>query len=65
MNGVGSVCFVCRRTITEEDVDNSNKPMKMMSIPGWVHRKCKIDSESLIMGTSHNYQDLTGEIEKL
>ena len=63
--GIDTMCFICRREITEDDLENKNKPMRMMSIPGFVHRKCKIDSEGFIMGTKFNEIDLTEEIKNL
>jgi hypothetical protein len=65
--GVGTRCFICRKMITQEDCDPKarNRPMKMMSIPGFVHRKCKIIGSSFFIGTETNVQDLTNEIDKL
>jgi hypothetical protein len=65
MIGLNEICFVCRKTITQEDVEKNNRPMKMMSIPGFVHRKCKIGCENIIMASKFNEVDLTNEIKKL
>lgn len=63
--GLNKICFVCRKKITEDDIKNNNRPMKMMSIPGFIHRKCKIDSESFIINNSFNDKDLSKEVDKL
>jgi len=63
--GIGKKCFVCQKIITELDVEKNNRPMKMMSIPGFVHRKCKIESDSFVVGTSFNSKDLTKEVNDL
>lgn len=65
MNGLNSICFICRKKITEKDIEKNNRPMTMMSIPGFVHRKCKIGGESFIIETKFNEKDLTNEIKKL
>jgi len=67
MEGENTVCFICRKLITEDDCDISknNRAMKMMGVPGYVHRKCKIDSGSFFIGTSYGQTDLTNEIKKL
>lgn len=65
MEGLGTICFICRKKITEDDEENKNKAMRMQSIPGFVHRKCKIGGEALIIGTKFNEVDLTNEINKL
>ncbi len=65
MQGLNTICFICRKKITEEDVENKNRPMRMQSLPGFVHRKCKIGGEACIIGTKFNEVDLTNEIEKL
>lgn len=67
MIGINTKCFICMKIITSEDAkpENNNRPMKMMSIPGFVHRKCKIGGEADIMDTAFNETDLTKEIDKL
>lgn len=57
--GLNTICFVCSKKITEEDaVEKNNPPMKMMGVPGWIHRKCKKDSESFLINSHFNYKEL-------
>jgi len=61
--GIGTKCFVCSKIITEDDCsdDNNNPPMKMMGIPGFIHRKCKKDTESFLINNSGNYKELKND----
>ena len=63
--GINTICFICRKKITEKDSEDKNRPMTMQSIPGFVHRKCKINGEFNIILTGFNKVDLTNEIKKL
>lgn len=63
--GLGKICFICRKKITSLDVEDKNQPMTMQSIPGFVHRKCKINGESSIVSGGFNPTDLTPELDKL
>ena len=59
--GIGRRCFICEKIITEEDKEKNNPPMRMMSIPGFIHRKCKKDTESFVINTAFNIENIEKE----
>lgn len=47
--GVNTKCFVCGKIISEIDVEQNNRPMRMQHLPGFVHRKCRMNAEGGII----------------
>jgi hypothetical protein len=65
--GVGEVCRVCGKIITQEDCEEhkNNRPMKMFPIPGYIHRKCKIRTESNLINNSFNHESLNDQVNRI
>ena len=46
MLGVGTVCMVCGKEITQEDIDDKmNGPVTISNLPGFYHKLCKVEND--------------------
>lgn len=63
--GIGKICAICQKKITLEDDANKNRPMRISGIPGFVHRKCKIQYDGDVINSGTGFEDLTDKIKEL
>jgi hypothetical protein len=65
--GLHTTCFICSKEITEEDCKKEppNQPVLMNNIPGYVHRRCRGQTEMRIVQNPVTTQNVQHEADSL